>query len=106
MSDLTKIGRGTTPTIRITFSEIDTDDITDAYLTLKQGETTVEKDLEDADVGSGYIDWELTQAETLGFASDTINMIEIQCRWKTEEVVGQTEIVEATAGRILKGGEI
>lgn len=58
--------RGTTPTIEYTFSEVNTADITVAYMTIKQYErTVVERDLTTATVEEGKVSWVLTQAETL-----------------------------------------
>lgn len=45
------IVRGTTPSIRYTFSTLNVADIIDAYLTIVQGETVIEKTLQDAEVG-------------------------------------------------------
>lgn len=75
------IVRGTTPTIRFTFIAVDTADIVVAYLTIMQdGATLIEKDLEDADVQEGYIEWTLSQEETLEMSS--LTDITIQCRYR------------------------
>lgn len=101
-----KIGRGTTPTIRVAFDTVNAFDLTDAYLTLQQGGTIIEKVFDDSNVENNYVEWMLTQEETLKFSSNTINPIRIQCRWKTSEIVGQTDIYEVYATEILKGGVI
>lgn len=78
------IVRGTTPSIRFTFNAIQTTDITVAVLTVFQnGEVLFEKSLSDGNVGEGYIEWALTQEETLGMSPDrTVN---IQCRYKLND---------------------
>lgn len=103
------IPRGTTPTIRYKFKTVNVTDITVAYMTMKQGALVVEKTLADATVvhddANNYIEWTLTQAETLS-VSMKIN-IEIQCRWKTGEgVAGESPITITDPARILKEGEI
>ena len=58
--------RGTTPTIKFTFSTIDSSDITDAFLTINQNDTKViEKDIDTASIDTGEISWQLTQEECL-----------------------------------------
>lgn len=58
--------KGTTPTIKYTFSTINTADITAAVLSIKQYEKTViEKDLSTATVEQGTMSWTLTQQESL-----------------------------------------
>lgn len=73
--------RGTTPTLRFTFSEINIADITTAILVIKQNdETIIEKPLSEAVVNEGYIDWQLTQEET--FKLNIHKKAEICCDWK------------------------
>lgn len=58
--------RGTTPTIKYTFSTIQVSDLALAYLTIVQdGQTIIEHDLSEAIIGEADIAWTLTQAETL-----------------------------------------
>lgn len=58
--------QGTTPTIRYTFSTINTEDIAVAFLSIKQNDKTIiGKDLSTATVYEGTIFWKLTQEETL-----------------------------------------
>lgn len=72
--------RGTTPTIKFKFDTIKVSDITAAYLTIKAGDT-IEKDLAAAEIGSDYIAWKLTQAETLNFGDTIYAMI----NWKLSD---------------------
>lgn len=68
--------RGTTPTIKYTFSYIDPAEITEAYLTIAQDDTTVlEKELSDASVGEDCISWTLTQSETLTISNNAEVML-------------------------------
>lgn len=69
-----KIIRGTTPTIKYEFNDIEVTDITSAYLTIKADED-IEKDLTTATVGDNYLSWTLTQAETLAFGDKISCMI-------------------------------
>ena len=78
--DMADIIRGTTPTIKFKFDTIKVSDITAAYLTIKAGDT-IEKDLAAAEIGSDYIAWKLTQAETLNFGDTIYAMI----NWKLSD---------------------
>lgn len=63
------IVRGTTPLIRYTFSNVDPTDISVAYLVLTQGRRDmVVKTLHDCTVGENYIEWVLTQEDTLSLS--------------------------------------
>lgn len=75
--------QATTPTITYTFKEVDPADIAQAYLTIKQGGSTIiEKDLDDAAVGEDSLAFTFTQQETRllakGQASAMLN-------WKTND---------------------
>ena len=72
--------RGTTPTIKFTYSEITVSNITKAILTLKQrNAVVVEKNLLDAIVGEDDLSWKLSQEETLKLASKVD--VTILCDW-------------------------
>lgn len=78
------IVRGTTPTVRINFSAVDTANIAVAYLTIKQnGMELISKDLSEATVEEGYLAWNLTQEETLSMSSRCD--ITIQCRYRLND---------------------
>ena len=103
------IPRGATPTIRYRFKIIDVTNIAVAYMTIKQGRTTIEKTLADATVvhneEDNHLDWRLTQAETLSIC-DGLNL-EIQCRWKLADgTAGESFVSNVPPYRILKEGEI
>lgn len=64
--------RGTTPTIRFTFSSVDPAEIVDAYMVIKQNDAdVVKKELTDATVGATYLEWLLLQTDTLALAAGT-----------------------------------
>jgi hypothetical protein len=68
-----EIVRGTTPTIRYTFKTLDVTDITTAYLMIKQsGAKVIDRGLDTATVGTDYLEWKLTQTETLKLTEDIL----------------------------------
>lgn len=80
---MTEIIRGTTPTIKYTFKKVDTANLTTAYLTIKQGsDVMVEKSISGAMRGEGYIQWVLTQEETLSLARGAVTFM---LNWKTAD---------------------
>ena len=72
-----EIIRGTTPTFIYTYHEADVDDMTSAYLTIKGGSTTIEKDLTEATVSSANntLAWTLTQQESLSLGNVVRTMV-------------------------------
>lgn len=72
--------RGTTPTLKYVFKTVNVANITTAYLTIK-GKTQIEKTLSDATVGTDFISWKLSQAETLSFGDN----ISVMINWKTDD---------------------
>jgi hypothetical protein len=75
-----EIVRGTTPTIRYTFSTINIGDIAVAKLILRQASTVViSKELEDSTAGDSYIEWKLTQEDTLSLTDGTY--VKISLDW-------------------------
>lgn len=62
----TPIIRGTTPTIRYTFKNIDTADIRAAYLVIQQnGNPVITKGIANASIEEGSVTWKLGQQDTL-----------------------------------------
>lgn len=58
--------KGTTPTIKYSFSTVDVADITVALLKVSQvNGAVISKDLAAATVGSNYLEWLLSQEDTL-----------------------------------------
>lgn len=66
-----KIIIGTTPTIKYKFSIVDPSDFTEAIMTIKDSCKTekLRKTLDEATVGNDYIEWTLTQEETLSLGT-------------------------------------
>lgn len=77
---MARIIRGTTPTLKYIFKSVQVSDISTAYLTIK-AKTNIEKTLEEATVGTNYISWTLTQAETLSFGDSITAMV----NWKLND---------------------
>lgn len=76
--------RGTTPTIKFTFSQIETANIIVAYLVIKQGDRTViERDLQTATIDSDNLSWTLTQAETFKLSRNL--KANVFCDWKLQD---------------------
>lgn len=97
--------RGTTPTIRYTFKLIDVSDIVVAELRIQQVSVIIDKTLQDAAVGEDYLEWKLSQAETLSLVSGV--SVQIQLRYKTSDGNAYaTKITNESPQRLLKDGEI
>lgn len=99
--------RGTTPTIRYTFRVVDPSKIVVAYLTMKQcGSIVVERDISTMTTGTGYVEWQLTQAETLELISNNAP-VDIQLRYRTQDGKAYaSNHVKESIIEINKGGEI
>lgn len=77
-----EIIRGTTPTLIFTFDTIDVDDISVAYLLVKQsGNTVIEKTFEDSTISEEKLMFSFTQAETLSLAQGVPASVVLD--WKT-----------------------
>lgn len=99
------ITRGTTPKLKFLFKTVDVSEMAVAYLTVEQGDLKIEKDLSAATVGDGYVEWELTQEETLQISADC--NLKIQVRWKLDNgFAGASPINRVSPYEILKDGEI
>lgn len=102
------IARGTTPIIRMTFTIVDASSIDVAYLTIIQGDLLIEKTLEDATVvhteTDNYLEWHLTQDETLSLNASA--NAQIQCRYKANGVAYDSPVYTESIYRILKEGVI
>lgn len=96
-----RIVRGTTPTIRYTFSTIDVNNIIVAKLILEQGNTVIEKDLSDATVGETYVEWTLSQEETL-MLNEKPNCL-VRLDWKLQDGtrgIGKTANADVTSSAV------
>ena len=97
--------RGTTPPIRFSFTELDPQDMTEAYITIRQKDVLIEKGLSEAVVTQDALLWELSQAETLSL-EDGWNA-RVQCRYKLASgAAGASRIYEEPVYGVLKDGEI
>lgn len=75
------IVRGTTPTIRFNFTNIDSSDIYVAYMTIAQNNSVVlEKDISQATLGDGFIEFSLTQEDTLLLDEKVIASVQLRCK--------------------------
>lgn len=100
------IVRGTTPTIKYTFDVVDPANIVTAYLSIKQRHgTIIEKDISSMVAGEDYVEWTLTQEETLQL-SECIQC-EVQLRYRTSDGKAYASLPkrEGIVG-IIKEGEI
>ncbi len=87
-----EIIRGTTPTLIFTFDTINVEDISVAYLLIRQnGSTVIEKTLADGTVLDGKLSFTFSQAETLSLTTDRPASVVLD--WKTvAEVRGRSNI--------------
>ena len=78
-----KIVIGTTPAIRYTFKIVDPADFAEAILTIKDSrkQEKLRKTLDEATVGTDYIEWILTQEETLNLG--TGSALSMMLNWLT-----------------------
>lgn len=92
---MVKIVIGTTPTIKYKFSVVDPADFTEAILTIKDGrkQEKLRKALDTATVGSDYVEWTLTQEETLSLG--TGSTLSMMLNWLTNEGVRGASAKEA-----------
>lgn len=80
---MVKIIIGTTPTIKYTFKIVDPADFAEAILTIKDSrkQEKLRKTLDTATVGTDYIEWTLTQEETLSLG--TGSALSMMLNWLT-----------------------
>ena len=102
---MTAIIRGTTPTIKYTFSVVDPADFSEAILTIKDSrkQEKLRKTLDTATVGTDYVEWTLTQEETLSLG---VGNAEVQVRAIKDGTAIATDIKNIDVGRIIKDGVI
>ena len=97
--------RGTTPPIRFSFTEVDPQAMTEAFLTIRQNNTLIEKGLSEAVVTEDALLWELSQSETLSLEEGW--NCKVQCRYKfASGAAGASRIYEEPVYGVLKDGEI
>ena len=90
-----KIVIGTTPAIRYTFKIVDPADFAEAILTIKDSrkQEKLRKTLETATVGTDYVEWTLTQEETLSLG--TGSALSMMLNWLTNSGVRGASAEEA-----------
>lgn len=78
-----KIVIGTTPTIKYTFKTVDPADFSEAIMTIKDSrkQEKLRKTLDEATVGTDYVEWTLTQEETLSLG--TGSALSMMLNWLT-----------------------
>ena len=98
--------RGTTPPIRFSFSDVNPLEMTAAFLTIRQNDVTIEKELSSAvSVTESMIEWRLSPEETL--ALEAGRLAQVQCRYRFESgAVGASRIYDENVCAVLKEGEI
>lgn len=97
--------RGTTPTISVTVKGLSDIQIAEAYFTLKQAGTVVEKQLPGLKISGDVLQTTLTQEETLRFI--TGRSVDMQLRVLSKgNTAYASNIVSVPIGRILKDGVI
>jgi len=96
--------RGTTARI-IFLVNIDTDDITTAYVTFQSNSVTFEKSYSDLEFEEGKIIANLTQADTLRFSGDETVKVQLRAKLSDGEAIA-SPIKNLRVGDILKDGEI
>lgn len=97
--------RGTTPTITMRYSTVNTAMIDEAVLTIKQRDVEITKTLAEATISDGTLSWRLTQAETLSLHEDA--KVELQCRYRLlDGTAGTSAIFTVSPYAILKDGVI
>ena len=100
------IGRGTTPTIRFTLNVISPNNIAAAVMTIAQfGVKLVEREYDTAVIGEHYIEWSLTQEETLTLGQS--GEVEIQARYRVANGQAyESKIYTVAVQKILHEGVI
>ena len=104
MAELLDLGRGTTPELIIESSGLDLSTLDVLWITLKQGNYELTKELPDLNISGDTITFRLTQEETLGFSST--QRIYIQLRYLIGDNAYKTNVVSCEASMILKEGVI
>lgn len=92
---MVKIVIGTTPTIKYKFSIVDPADFSEAIMTIKDSrkQEKLRKNLDEATVGADYIEWTLTQEETLSLG--TGSALSMMLNWLTNSGVRGASAEEA-----------
>ena len=87
--------KGTTPTIKYSFSTVDVSDIVVALLKVTQKDIQVQKTLADANIDGNAMEWVLSQEDTLALKENQYAMITLD--WLLNDGTrgaGKTEIIK------------
>lgn len=92
---MVKIIIGTTPTIKYTFNVVNPADFAEAIMTIKDSRKIekLRKTLDEATVGTDYIEWTLTQEETLSLG--TGSALSMMLNWLTNGGVRRASAEES-----------
>lgn len=90
-----KIVVGTTPTIKYTFSIVDPAGFAEAIMTIKDSrkQEKLRKTLDTATVGTDYVEWTLTQEETLSLGAGSA--LSMMLNWLTTSGVRGVSVEES-----------
>lgn len=90
--------RGTTPTIKLTIQGLSDIDISKIYLTLKQFDIIIEKDINSLQIDNNVLSCTLSQEETLSLSEAKV---ELQVR-----ILSKSNVAYATKKMILQVSDI
>lgn len=97
--------RGTTPTLQITVTGLTDIEVQNLYLTLRQGQTTIEKTESGVTIDGEVISATLTQDETLSFVAKVDVALQLRVL-STNNTAYASNIVTVPVEAILKEGVI
>lgn len=97
--------RGSTPTVTIAVENVDLNKVDNIQITLKQDNVLIVKNSTDIsiDKDNKIIGFSLTQKETLSLS---VNIVQIQCKFKIGEVVIVSDISKVPVDDVLNEEEI
>lgn len=97
--------RGTTPTLQITVTGLTDIEVQNLYLTLRQGQTTIEKTESGVTIDGEVISANLTQEETLSLVAKVDVALQLRVL-STNNTAYASNIVTVPVEAILKEGVI
>ena len=97
--------RGTTPTLQITVTGLTDIEVQNVYLTLRQGQTTIEKTESGVTIDGEVISANLTQEETLSLVAKVDVALQLRVL-STNNTAYASNIVTVPVEAILKEGVI
>lgn len=99
--------RGTTPTLEIKLEGVDIDMLDDIYITIKQGETVIEKTNDDIipNVDTNTLNILLTQEETLSFVDSGTATVQMRATTDYGDAIATNKAI-LNVSDVLKEGVI